>query len=365
MKIKIFKAFVDSYRESMTLYADSLLKALQKTMNGSGRAEAFFPSIAFSKPRLLRYLSQYGIYQIAAPFAQGDVNHIIDHSYAHLLYTLDPRRTVVTFHDAIWLKVRHGACEAEPSRGLRWIRAYNLKALGRAARIICDSEASRKALLRYLEYPVKKTEVIAPGLQEAFLNAPGIRETSHPEFGNGPFLLHVGHTQSYKNIPALFHVLAVLKKMGRQINLLKVGTPFSPEQEQEAKRLGVWEHVLHLGKIEEKKLPGIYRSADVLLMPSFDEGFGFPALEAMASGLPVVASNRGSLPELLQDCGILTEPDDYEGMAKAVCAILDQPNLRASLIERGKKRAALFTWNKTAEKILEVYRKVNQSRHAV
>jgi glycosyltransferase involved in cell wall biosynthesis len=106
------------------------------------------------------------------------------------------------------------------------------------------------------------------------------------------------------------------------------------------------------------ELVAAYGQADVLVMPSWYEGFGLPVLEAMACGLPVVAANRASLPEVVGDAGLLVEPDDLDGIAGAVTRIVADPALRADLRQRGLKRASEFTWERTAERTLAVYHAV-------
>lgn len=339
----------------MTQYASCLERALHAILTEGESVQSFFPAFAVKKPRLARHLSQYAVYQACAPFVQSDISHVIDHSYSHLLHTMDASRTVVTLHDMIWAKVRGGEYQESPKR-LGAVQRYNLSGLAKAAKIICDSEASRKALLRFLPQAEARTCVIPPGLNDTFTQPAkaslGEKLFSIPK----PFLFHPGHTQSYKNIPALFYALAEIYKSGQDIRLVKTGTPFTQEQEELAERLGVKSLIHHLGKVPSECLPEIYRAADVLLLPSHDEGFGFPALEAMKCGLPVVASNRGSLPELVREAGILTEPDDYTAMAKSVVTLLSTPSIRAEFAARGKKRAELYTWQNTAREILKVYR---------
>lgn len=365
MKITLFKAFPDSYRQSMTVYGDRLLAALRSLLPPGDEAIAFLPRHVFLGPRPARYWAQYIGYQLRAPFAQGDVNHVIDHAYGHLLHTLDSARTVVTFHDAIALKARDGHLGHSGSdRSLSPVQRYNLSGLRKAAAVICDSEASRKDFLDYAGYPPEQIDVISPGVDAAFFKR--LDTDPKPRLGLAPgrYLLHVGHTRFYKNIPALFHVLAILtKSLGYDVKLLKVGEAFTPEQERLAKELGVRDRITHLGMVDAKCLPDVYRCADVLLFPSWHEGFGLPVIEAMASGVPVVASDRGSLPEVVGDAGLLVDPEDHETMAKSVATIFDGAGFRAKLREAGLERARLFTWEKTAKRTLEVYRKVYQANH--
>jgi len=363
MKVTLFRAFPDPYRQSMSVYGDRLLAALRSLLPPGDEAIAFLPRHVFLGPRPARYWAQYIGYQLRAPFAQGDVNHVIDHAYGHLLHTLDSARTVVTFHDAIGLKARDGHLgHSGGDRSLSLVQRYNLSGLRKAAAVVCDSEASRKDFLDYAAYPPEQIDVISPGVDAAFFKR--LDTDPKPRLGLAPgrYLLHVGHTRFYKNIPALFHVLAILtKSLGYDVKLLKVGEAFTAEQEKLADDLGIRDRIVHLGMVADDLLPDVYRCAELLLFPSWYEGFGLPVLEAMASGVPVVASNRGSLPEVVGDAGVLVDPGDPETMAKSIAAILDGPVLRARLRGAGLERARLFTWQKTAERTLEVYRKVYQA----
>ncbi|MBM2826407.1 MAG: glycosyl transferase group 1, partial [Dehalococcoidia bacterium] len=126
--------------------------------------------------------------------------------------------------------------------------------------------------------------------------------------------------------------------------------------------LGVEDKIAFLGEVPEEELPLFYNTADVLALPSIYEGFGFPALEAMACGTPVVASNRTSVPEVVGDGGILIDPTKPEEWAEQISRVLSDTALAQGLKERAIKRAAQFTWEKTAEETLEVYRRINSEQ---
>jgi glycosyltransferase involved in cell wall biosynthesis len=100
----------------------------------------------------------------------------------------------------------------------------------------------------------------------------------------------------------------------------------------------------------------LYAGAAVLVLPSFEEGFGIPVLEAMTVGVPVVAARRGSLPEVLGDAGVLVEPDQPEEIAAAIGRLLTNAPLAAGCSARGLTRAAAFRWDATAERVYAVYR---------
>lgn len=353
MKTVLLKAFPDDYRLSMTLYAEHLLKNL-RDLNPGEKFESLLPAPLFLKAPL-RYFSQYACYPAQAAARKADVFHITDHSYAHLAHFLDARKTAVTFHDAIWLKTKSGKFAGEPGT-LNFVQRFNLTGLKKAARIICDSEYGKRNLLKVLDYPQERVSVIYPGLHPSF-DKPSHADISG-KIGPEKFMLHVGHSGSYKNIPALFHVLKILKSKKQGVKLVKAGTPFTGEQINLMKELNLSSDVVHLGKVSDEELPSLYKAAAALVMPSLDEGFGFPAVEAMAMGTPVIASNRGSLPEILGAAGFIFDPDDHEGMAGAVSEILAGPDFAGKNISEGKKRASLFSWRGAAEKMMTVYREL-------
>ena len=122
--------------------------------------------------------------------------------------------------------------------------------------------------------------------------------------------------------------------------------------------LGLERRVKWLGRVSSAEMPALFASASLVVYPSFYEGFGFPPLEAMAVGTPVVAANRGSLPEVLGDGALLVDPADERALAEAIEAVLTKPDLRAELQAKGKRRAGLYTWENCADQTVAAYRDV-------
>lgn len=118
--------------------------------------------------------------------------------------------------------------------------------------------------------------------------------------------------------------------------------------------------VLFAGFVPDEDLPAIYKGADLFVYLSKCEGFGLPILEAMASGVPVVCSDRASLPGIVADAAVLVNPDNIDKVADAVYEVLTSERLRVDLKEKGIERAKLFSWDKTAQQTLEIYRQVFQ-----
>ncbi|MCL4519598.1 MAG: glycosyltransferase family 4 protein, partial [Thaumarchaeota archaeon] len=127
------------------------------------------------------------------------------------------------------------------------------------------------------------------------------------------------------------------------------------DQKDLASQLRVNDRIVQLLAVSEENLRLLYNIADVLVFPSFYEGFGLPPLEAMASGTPVVCAKKASLPEMVGEGGILLDPTDIKGFADAIASILTDETLKADLSRRGLQRAKRFTWERCAEEMLAVY----------
>jgi len=167
-------------------------------------------------------------------------------------------------------------------------------------------------------------------------------------------VLHVGSTVDRKNVPLVIQTVARLRQQ-TDAYLLQVGGRFSDEQEQLIDRLDLRRYVRSVASADETALRRAYRAADVLLFPSLYEGFGFPVLEAFASGLPVVTSGAGGLKEVAGGAAVVVEgrdPGDYVNALER----LDDPDEREDLVQKGWARARQFTWQKTAVLTAEVYK---------
>ncbi len=353
MKVGLFRAFPDPYRRSMEIYADRLLSEVRPLLREGDMIEDYLPVPVRTAPTWRRYWDQYVRYQRLAARARADVHHIVDPGYAHLVYSLPADRTIVTFHDA--------AVPLTPGvrRRTRLAFRYSLTGLRRARMVLTDSRAARQDLLGLVDYPEERIRVIPLGIDESFQVLPE-RDALRASLGlAGPTLLHVGHNQAYMNMEGIFRALDFLVREARlDARLIKVGDRFTPEQEALLGRLGLAARVTHLGRVPLGRLPDIYNSADVFLYPVLHAGFGLAALEAMACGVPVLASARGSLSEVLGDAPVSVDPEDPRLMAERLAALLTDQALRARCRARGLEQAGRYSWAETARQVLSVYRQV-------
>jgi glycosyltransferase involved in cell wall biosynthesis len=237
----------------------------------------------------------------------------------------------------------------------------SLALMSRARHVVADSESTRRDLRDLVGIDPANVTVVYPGLNYPFKPLDGeARARARHRLGlpAGPLVLQVGHVGFYKNIPGCLQVTAALRQGGLPATFVRAGRRLTPEQLDQARRLGVAGAVHELGATSPEDLADLYGACDVLLFPSLYEGFGWPPLEAMASGLPVVCSRAGSLGEIVGDAALTAEPEDHLRLADHVAAVLSSESVAARLRGFGLKRAAAFDWGKAAGEVLGVYRRV-------
>lgn len=287
------------------------------------------------------------------------VFHILDHGYAHLIRSLDPDRTVVTCHDLIPLLAASGVIPmripATLVRTFRWRIAH----MARARAVIAVSRATKATLERFTSVRPERIAVVPQGVNPVFRHVPNCRAPTRASAGvsdASAVLLQVASPGRYKNTKVLLQAFAQLRlRLGAGVTLVRIGAPFYPDEAELASKLGVLSSIRHLGTLDDRTLTAWYNAADVLVFPSLWEGFGWPPLEAMACGTPVVASNIPALAEVVGDAGALVPADDPIAVAQAAEQVLTDTARAASMRQKGLERAGRFTWAGTAAATLAVY----------
>jgi glycosyltransferase involved in cell wall biosynthesis len=271
-----------------------------------------------------------------------------------------PRRVpaVVCFHDTI---AESFPDLVFPDRWSRW--SWGAKvwlALRQATRVMTVSQSSRDSLVKRFAIPLEKVDLVTEGPGQIFRvqpdgrGLPALLERLGIPPG-GRYLLHVGGLSPHKNLATLLRAMPQVLRAG-DVHLVLVGDDRADgffENAAQLRAQAAAEPLLagrchFTGYLADEELVELYNGAWALVFPSLCEGFGLPAVEAMACGIPVVASRVGSLPEVIGDAGLYFSPLDVDDMAAAIGRMLQDEGLRRQLAARAGKRASLFTWERAA-----------------
>ncbi len=233
--------------------------------------------------------------------------------------------------------------------------------------VITISENSKNDIVSRFDVPKEKVVVTPLAADERFqvMNNPqALRKVKEKYHLPEKFFLYLGTLEPRKNVPLVIKALAKLKKKDR-IKLVIAGKKGWKYQEifDLVDKLGLKNDVVFTGFVAEKDLPALYNLAFAFIFPSLYEGFGLPPLEAMACGCPVIASNTSSLPEVVKDAGILINPQKEDELYEAMNKLLINLPLREDLKQKGLLRTKKFSWNKVAEKTLQVYNEALKIRN--
>jgi glycosyltransferase involved in cell wall biosynthesis len=264
-----------------------------------------------------------------------------------------PCPTVVTIHDLFFIGYPG---RRRPLYDLAMTRLARLYAAGADA-IVTDSEHSRRAIAARLGPAAARAVVIPVGLGPEFQpTTPSPAQRARYGLG-ARYALYVGNFRPHKNLPRLLRAWAALPaSVGSAHRLVLAGGDRAGRAPLAAlaDALGLGDRVVFPGLVDDADLPALYGGADAVVLPSLEEGFGLPALEAMACGAPVVASRRGALPEVVGDAGLLVDPEDERALGGALARVLGAASERVALATRGLARAAGFTIERTAGRVIDL-----------
>lgn len=296
----------------------------------------------------------------------GKIGQIINESgieIFHTPYVVAPSGLecplLVTAHDIIPLLFP----KSIPSfRMRRTYKSLLADAVGKADHIITVSTVSQSYLLAHFNLQLAQVSVVLDGVSEEFTPQSDAETQSVCEKYKieRPYILWLGEFVAHKNVTVLVKAFSALSvRLRSQYKLVLAGEKSGDwkDVKKEAQRAGVGNLVKLPGFIDSADLPALYSSADLFVFPSLYEGFGLPPLEAMACGTPVVCSNSSSLPEVVGDGGLLVAPRSA-ALSAAMTEVLNNESLRQRLKRRGRERAAIFSWQTTAAKTLDIYKEL-------
>lgn len=270
-------------------------------------------------------------------------------------------RSIVTVHDLSFVRVP----DAASPRLKAYLDVVVPRSVKRADYVTADSQATKDDLQNIYGIPGEKIEVLYSGVHQRYFQniqsvASSVTMRSQYAIPDRPYIFTIGTVQPRKNYSRLIRAIKQLREQHYDIGLVIAGGKgwLEDEMYQTIEQTKMQDFVHLIGFADEDDLPALYHHAECVAFPSLYEGFGFPVLEAMASGTPVVTSNISSLPEVAGNAALLVDPLKVDEIAAAIQQILDDSDLRQQLIKFGNKQARKFTWAQSAKQLLQIYEKV-------
>lgn len=278
---------------------------------------------------------------------------------------------ILTLHDVIFLEKPQttGSSKNWYQRfGNQYRKAIVPTVAQRCQMIITVSNYEREQILKTLPLPQEKIKVVYNGVSRRFKQIQNKRELVNiKEKYRLPkkFILFLGNTDPKKNLKGVLLAYSIFVENSEtviQLVIVDLKQKYLSEVLKELNLPGLQEHIVLPGYIPNRDLPAVYNLSDLFLYPSLRESFGLPVLEAMACGVPVIASNTSSMPEVAGDAALLVDPKDALLLANDIGAMLSHNNLRQRMIRKGFRQAERFSWQNTAEQVLQIYENTSKSR---
>jgi len=264
-------------------------------------------------------------------------------------------KTVLTVHDIVHLLFPR----TMSLPNLVAERLLMQRSIRRADYVMADSQSTASGIQEHYQVRPTKIGVVYPG-------GPTVSEQMHSPVSDdeklpGKYFLFVGTLEPRKNLRAILGAFALLDTEREDVNLVVVGNiGWKNKDVMSLLKAHRYRSRIHFtGYVDAARLSFIYRNALCLLYPSLYEGFGFPILEAMTYGVPVITSNISSMPEVAGDAAMLVNPNDINELANAMNMILSNGNLRDLMVFKGYKRLKEFSWMRCAEEVLDIFKKVS------
>lgn len=269
---------------------------------------------------------------------------------------------VVMLPDVIWLV----APDEDHAATMQLWRLIVPRIVRRADRLIAISRAGADDIVQHLRVPRERIDVVplGPGVEARVAPTPEVALRERLALGTGPIVLAVSAKKAHKNLLRLVQAMRIVTDRYPTAILVLPGRPTDHEQELRAlaARQGLAANVVFPPYVDPADLEGLYAAASCFVLPSLNEGFGLPILEAMRRGVPVACSNASAMPEVAGDAARYFDPLRPDDIAAAVLDLLGDPALASQLVAAGRERARAFSWEATAELTLESYERAWRAR---
>jgi len=314
-------------------------------MGFAKKIKTFYPNLSFKGQRKILKLINKKLVSKEIRKQEFELFHPTYYD-PYFLQFIGDRKYVITVHDMI-----HEIFKMNENFGKQSMLNVKRELMQKAEKVIAVSHSTKKDILSFVNIPEDKISVVYHGVDTPKLFGQNSANTTNRR----PYFLFVGRRSGYKNFSFFIKTIApFLKNLNLDIICIGGGL-FTKNESILLKELGIFEKVINLDTVNEIELNNIYKNALALVYPSIYEGFGMPLLEAMAYGCPVLSSQLSSLPEVGGDAVIYFDPYSPDSLTSAVNELMKDNVKRKEMICKGKERSKLFTWEKTAQSVKEIY----------
>lgn len=371
IRIALLDTTIPNTPSSMARYRDQLVSAFANHADQQIEAEVVHLGCDHAAmenvPRRFRtWYRHFHIYRSAkrADLKRFDVVHLLDGSFGYVVDAVRHPRVLVTVHDIIPRLQMDGHFSGAPEVGkpARWLIRRALRGVGNASLICSVSQNTANDLRKYGCSPKLGIRVVPSAVEpDLFCGDESATTIQNANHATAPYLFHLGNNGFYKNRTG---VIEVFRHVAPDSNarLVMAGPPPSDEIKQACDQSGFSDRIEFVINPNQAELSELYRGAAVFLFPSRYEGFGWPPLEAMTAGCPVVSSDAGSLPEVVGNAGIVIAGGEIEGMSTACKRLLNDPGETQRCVESGRRHAATFSIERLACAMSDLATTLTQSK---
>ncbi|MFW5748138.1 MAG: glycosyltransferase family 4 protein [Chloroflexota bacterium] len=327
---------------------------------GLGELEASgLPAVPLRLGKYLPALMTVGSAQIPGIARRHQLDIVHDPvGVTPFMFGTGPAKSIVTIHDSIPWSFPGVSTLLDTLIYRRWL-PYAVRRVDAVATV---SAFSREDLAYHLNIPPEKIGVVYGAADPSFRprDKDAIARVREQYKLPEDYILYVGSIETRKNLIGALEAFHRLRVQNVSHKLVIVGPAKWRYGEimETFDRLDLTDHVIFTGYVAQADLPVIYSGASLFVFPSLYEGFGLPPLEAMASGVPVVTSTSSSLPEVVNDAALIVNPKDTDAIADAMYTVLKDPQLQETMRQKGLERAQVFSWERSAHLMMDIYRQV-------
>ncbi|MEL6104774.1 MAG: glycosyltransferase family 1 protein [Planctomycetota bacterium] len=367
LRVALLDTTLEGSRGSMTRYRLQLQRALEEFASDDVQADVLYlgrrnRSATSTVPaKLETYARHYRCWRDARKIdaSNHDLFHVLDGSFGYVSSAIRSKRTVVTVHDVIPRLQMDRRFPSAPAVAFpsRWLIRRSLRGVA-GARMVCSVSQSTKNDLIQLGCRADARIHVVPMAIE-----PGLFQGSNPAFEESKpqsFLLHLGNNGFYKNRRGAIEVFRRIEN-DHDLHLILAGPPPDAALREFVLEHRLEDRVQYEVDPDQRTLGKLYAQSRIFLFPSLYEGFGWPPLEAMSVGCPVVCSDAGSIPEVVGDAAMVVPSEDYDGMARRCEQLLSDQELREAMIAKGLECVQRHNLERLATQMLVIYREANAS----